>query len=130
LPWDSSSSGWWTTFWGKKPINPDDEPSGPVQPEDLDDDDSDDDGQDDSNNPGTNPIAPYPASSMDVNWVIKGATTHVKEQGQCGSCWAFGVHGLIESYLLIKGRGKMDLSEQQLVDCERVSFGCNGGYMH
>lgn len=66
---------------------------------------------------------------MDVNWVLKGATTHIKEQGQCGSCWTFSAIGVVESYLLIKGLGRMDLSEQQLVDCERKrSQGCDGGF--
>jgi C1A family cysteine protease len=65
-----------------------------------------------------------------VNWAQINATTHIKSQGQCGSCWAFGAVGIIESYLIIQGKGITDLSEQQLVDCETNSFGCNGGYHH
>ncbi len=59
---------------------------------------------------------------------MKLATTHVKEQGVCGSCWSFSTIGIVESYYLIMGT-KTDLSEQQLVDCQtNGSYGCDGGW--
>jgi len=52
----------------------------------------------------------------------------VKNQGQCGSCWAFGVIGSIEAAWNIAGNGQVVLSEQMLVDCSPYDAGCDGGY--
>jgi hypothetical protein len=58
-----------------------------------------------------------------------GIVTPAKNQGQCGSCWAFANVGSMESHLLKDyGFGPTNLSEQQLVSCELGSFGCCGGY--
>jgi hypothetical protein len=52
--------------------------------------------------------------------------TRVKDQGSCGSCWAFSTAGMFESVLLKKGIST-DLSEQWLVSCNTNGWGCNGG---
>jgi len=65
-----------------------------------------------------------------VNWVELGATTPVKNQGQCGSCWAFSTTGGVEGAWEVATANLVSVSEQQLVDCSKASNGCQGGSMN
>jgi len=58
-----------------------------------------------------------------VDWSV----TPVKNQGSCGSCWAFGTIGAIEAIHKKNTGATVSLSEQQLVDCSTQNSGCNGG---
>jgi len=65
----------------------------------------------------------------EIDWRTKGAVNPVKNQGQCGSCWAFSATSSIESQLKIQHGGKLhDFSEQQIVSCDKDCAGCGGGW--
>lgn len=64
-----------------------------------------------------------------VDWRDKGVVNAVKNQGQCGSCWAFGSVQACESSYAIKYGTLYTCSEQNLVDCVANCYGCNGGFI-
>lgn len=63
------------------------------------------------------------------DWRSKGIVSSVKDQGECGCCWAFSSLANIESQYAKKYSTILDLSEEQLLDCDITNGGCNGGNM-
>ena len=66
-----------------------------------------------------------------VDWSTSAAVSAVKNQGSCGSCWAFSATGGMEGAYFLKNGSGMSFSEQQLVSCDTAfgDEGCNGGLM-
>ncbi|MED6126648.1 hypothetical protein PIB30_080480 [Stylosanthes scabra] len=73
-------------------------------------------------------VESVPAS---IDWRTKGAVTSVKNQGFCGSCWAFSAVAAVEGIHAITTGELVSLSEQQVVSCDinGRDMGCDGGYM-
>jgi cathepsin L len=63
-----------------------------------------------------------------MDWRSKGAVNPVKNQGQCGSCWAFSATASIEGHHQIATGTLLSLAEQEIVDCDKTSYGCQGGW--
>lgn len=64
----------------------------------------------------------------EIDWREKGLVTPIKDQGVCGSCWAFSAVGTMEGAKAKTTKNLTSMSEQDLVDCVSECFGCNGGW--
>jgi len=92
------------------------------------------------NTTGWKQAAPSKVMAPDsVDWRTKGVVSPIKDQGQCGSCWAFSTTSNVETVIAVKSGTLTSLSEQFLVDCDHncgqyrnmngCDEGCNGGLM-
>jgi len=71
----------------------------------------------------------HPQRPHSIDWRLTEAVTPVKNQGQCGSCWAFSATETIESHFIL-GEGMtygVSLSPQQITSCTTADYGCGGG---
>ncbi|XP_028784990.1 P34 probable thiol protease-like, partial [Neltuma alba] len=71
--------------------------------------------------------ASCPDAPSSWDWRTEGAVTYVKDQGECGGCWAFSATGAMEGINKIVSQSLPELSEQQLISCS-TSQGCKGGW--
>jgi len=78
--------------------------------------------------PTSTPGGPPSSLPTAFDWRDQGGVTSVKNQGSCGSCWAFGTVGPLESKIKIAGEGEKDLSEQYLLSCNTDGWDCGGGW--
>ncbi|XP_012673532.2 cathepsin K isoform X1 [Clupea harengus] len=83
----------------------------------------------DLNNTFTADLSDYQRLPKSVDYRKQGYVTPVKNQGSCGSCWAFSSCGALEGQLMKTTGQLVDLSPQNLVDCVTENYGCGGGYM-
>ena len=81
--------------------------------------------------PNDRPVISKKAENDDIpdsyDWREKGVVNEIKDQGACGSCWAFSVIQCMESYDAIQTGKLLRYSEQCLIDCAHPSAGCYGG---
>merc|ERR1712032_1487534 len=74
-------------------------------------------------------LQPSAPASDSVDWRTKqeGVVSAVKNQGNCGSCWAYSATEEIESMWVLAGNKPIKLSPQQIISCDKNDLGCNGG---
>lgn len=80
--------------------------------------------------PGS-PESPWKEGELPGRWDWREhhGSTPPRDQGNCGSCWAFAGVGALEGCALVQGRDSFDLSEQQMLACNTHGYGCGGGEM-
>jgi len=79
----------------------------------------------------TEEFTPLPGAPATFDWRDQKLVTPVKNQGSCGSCWAFSATEAIESSWIKAGKAtaaNLNLSPQQIVDCDKTDSGCGGGW--
>jgi C1A family cysteine protease len=74
------------------------------------------------------PCTPHRDLPAVFSWCDSGGCTPIKNQGSCGSCWAFGTVAPLECNIKLKDHVTVDLSEQWLVSCNSDGWGCGGGF--
>jgi C1A family cysteine protease len=74
-------------------------------------------------------VLPNMSFPPNFDWRSQGGVTPVKNQGSCGSCWAFCAAGAMESQVLIRSGLETDISEQAVLSCNAAGDGCDGGWM-
>lgn len=79
-------------------------------------------------NAAASPSIPLP-ESFDWRKVVDGGLTPIRNQGNCGSCWAFATTASFADVMRIKETTNLDLSEQQLLSCNKQGYSCNGGFV-
>lgn len=132
IPWNNSNNGGWTT-----PSNNNSNNGGWTTPSSNDSNNgsnttpnvtpsSDTNGNNAKPNTNTDTSGPLPSSYDSRN---DNLITPVKDQGQCGCCWAFTATATIEAQYAKKYGKSVDLSEQQVLSCTGGSNSCNGGAM-
>jgi len=82
---------------------------------------------DNSREKRSNQLEIQQAPNASIDWVAKNMTTPIKNQGDCGSCWAFSATEAIESAILLAGKKVQLGSPQMIVDCDGNEDGCGGG---
>jgi predicted secreted protein len=77
-----------------------------------------------------NPIEDIPSRALPtaLDWRTQGIVPAVRDQGSCGSCWAFGTVAVMESAVKKGGGPLADLSEQFLISCNKDGWSCSGGW--
>jgi len=78
-------------------------------------------------NDGAKVAEPLTSAPSSYDWRDYGVVTPVKNQGYCGSCWAFSAVETVESAWALAGNTLTEFSEQQVVSCDTTDGGCNGG---
>ncbi|MEW6363346.1 MAG: C1 family peptidase [Acidobacteriota bacterium] len=75
-----------------------------------------------------NTVPPMEGLPTAFDWRSSNGVTSVKDQANCGSCWAFAMCGAFEAAIRIKDATTVDLSEQNMLNCNSYGYDCGGGF--
>jgi hypothetical protein len=80
--------------------------------------------------PPTPPPTPSPSGAIgpSISWIGTGVLSAIKDQGNCGSCWAYSMTENLESMVYLHNGTTLLLSPQYLIDCDTSDGGCKGGW--